>query len=575
MNNVLINVMEAQGALFDAISQSNMGMKQPGLFDSSASSFQSTLNKEIKSTNSSSEKANSSSKTSSASTDNSEDKLKTVKEKQHEKSKEEKISSKEERSSRSDKKKEKSSSENDKTAADERDEDKAVSRATEETASAEQPKPVKEKLPTEEAEVSEESEDEELPVEMAVLSAVSETAFMTEEEIAAYWNSEADSSEYTDPEAPSEVEVPSESESALQENILSSFMKKEKTAKSDSTAETRNAQSQVQQVQAQDAAAQAADELAESASTSASVKEDLFIKRQDSKLAENGVQLNTGADFKLNSMKVEKLASEVDGTENPQEVLKNLLGRARAVSSRVNTNTSDAGNTNQGNQGNAFNLKSEIQNFLSENSKESGMSLSPGVSKLAQQGFNGALDSVRSNGQSVSAGVKADAMNAIGQTQDISSTRSFMSSTSAQQVAYSGGTSANAALVGELITRMQTMLKGSNLDSGSKLSMDFESSSFGQVNLSVQQKGNTIAVNIQLSSDSSKDQLMQQREDLSNQLRMMGYKEVALDISAGKDQRENQQGKNKNSHKGNEDIQNVKLSGDDKADRATVATMYS
>ena len=575
MNNVLINVMEAQGALFDAISQSNMGMKQPGLFDSSASSFQSTLNKEIKSTNSSSEKTNSSSKTSSASTDNSEDKLKTVKEKQHEKSKEEKISCKEENSSRSDKKKEKSSSEKDKTAADERDEDKAVSRATEETASAEQPKPVKEKLPAEEAEVSEESEDEELPVEMAVLSVVPETPVMTEEQIAAYWNAEADSSEYTDPEAPSEVEVPSESEPALQENILSSFMKKEKTAKSDSTAETQNVQSQVQQVQAQDAAAQAADELAESASTFTSVKEDLFIKRQDSKLAENGVQLNTGADFKLNSMKVEKLAPEADGTENPQEVLKNLLGRARAVSSRVNTNTSDAGNTNQGNQGNAFNLKSEIQNFLSQNSKESGMSLSPGVSKLAQQGFNGALDSVRSNGQSVSAGVKADAMNAIGQTQDISSTRSFMSSTSAQQTAYTGGTSANAALVGELINRMQTMLKGSNLDSGSKLSMDFESSSFGQVNLSVQQKGNTIAVNIQLSSDSSKDQLMQQREDLSNQLRMMGYKEVALDISAGKDQRENQQGKNKNSHKGNEDIQNVKLSGDDKADKATVATMYS
>ena len=55
MNNVMMNVMKAQSALFDAVSQSNAAMKQSGLFDSSASSFQNTLNKDIKNGNTSSD----------------------------------------------------------------------------------------------------------------------------------------------------------------------------------------------------------------------------------------------------------------------------------------------------------------------------------------------------------------------------------------------------------------------------------------------------------------------------------------------------------------------------------------
>jgi len=304
-----------------------------------------------------------------------------------------------------------------------------------------------------------------------------------------------------------------------------------------------------------------------------STKEDAFVAKQNSSLAAAELPLNTGSDFKLNSIKLENLDQETDTALNPQDILKTLMGKVRVVSSKPDSNGSS--NTN-GNQGNAYDLKSEIQNFLSLNSRDPGANLSAGVSKLAHQDFNGVLDSVKADtSQMASSNAKADGMNILGQTQDISPARAFMSS-QAQQVSYSGGTTANAAMVGELITRMQDMIKGSNLDKGSKLSMDFESSSFGQVNLSVQQKGNIIAVNIQMSSDSSKDQLMQQRDDLANQLRMMGYKEVALDISSGRDNRDNAQNRNKHSaSKGNDDIQNVKLAGDDRADRASVAAMYS
>lgn len=579
MNNVLINVMDAQNTLFEAISQSNMAMKQSGLYDS-PSAFQSTLNQEIKNTNSANDETGVASKNSNTVTDNSENKSRAVKEKQSEKTKEEKISRKEQKSAKSDeRKKGKASSEKEeKNTVDDDAAEEAVSTVNDETVSPEDVEVVAEELPVEDVEVLEDSEDDVLPEAVAVLPVVTEVPVITEEEIAAYWNAEADTAEEV---ASAETEDYSDVENSTDvkpvgQNTLSPLMEEEKTVKADrSHAAHRNVQTQqIQQTQAetssQDAAAQSADELL----SSASGKEDVFINRQDSKLTGNAASLNTGSDFKLNSLKVEDLRTDNSRTENPQEVLKNLLGRARTVSPKVTTNTSNSGTSNPGNQENAYSLKSEIQNFLAMSTKDPGVSFS-GASKLAQGGFNGALDAVRSNGQAVSNAAKADAVNAASQTQDVSPARSFTASTAAQHTTYSGGTSANAALVGELISRMQDMIKGSNLDKGSKLSMDFESSTFGQVNLSVQQKAGALAVNIQLSSDSSKDQLMQQRDELANQLRMMGYKDVSLDISAGKDNQDNARSKNKNTNKGNDDIQNVKLAGDDRADRASVAEMYS
>jgi hypothetical protein len=128
----------------------------------------------------------------------------------------------------------------------------------------------------------------------------------------------------------------------------------------------------------------------------------------------------------------------------------------------------------------------------------------------------------------------------------------------------SSGSSANVYVVQEMISRMQGMIRGSNLDSGSKLSMNFESKNFGQVSLALQDKNGTLSVSIQIGNESSRQELMDQREELAQQLRMMGYKDVELDISEDGAHDEKQK---ENKNKGNEDIDNVKLAGDDIADR--------
>ena len=88
-----------------------------------------------------------------------------------------------------------------------------------------------------------------------------------------------------------------------------------------------------------------------------------------------------------------------------------------------------------------------------------------------------------------------------------------------------------------ILDRMQTMLKGSTLDNTSRMNMDFQVNKLGQMHLSLQRSGADIAVSLEVGSESSRQQLMNQRDELAQQIRLLGYKEVSVDISNSNDPR--------------------------------------
>jgi hypothetical protein len=134
----------------------------------------------------------------------------------------------------------------------------------------------------------------------------------------------------------------------------------------------------------------------------------------------------------------------------------------------------------------------------------------------------------------------------------------------------SSGAPANLALVQELMARMQGMLRGANLDSGSKLSMDFEAGKWGEMSLTLQQKNGSLSVSLEVGNEASKEQLMDQREDMEQHLRQMGYKDVVFDVSGKGREKQHDESQQKQQKKGNEAIENVKLAGNDKEDMAQI-----
>jgi len=136
----------------------------------------------------------------------------------------------------------------------------------------------------------------------------------------------------------------------------------------------------------------------------------------------------------------------------------------------------------------------------------------------------------------------------------------------------------NAQVIQELLAKMQPMLRGAGLEGGNRLSMEFQTQSLGQFQLSLQQKGDILMVSLQAQTDSSRDQLMQQRDELSRQLQNFGFKNVSLDISSGTTTNgEQQAARNQNPDgwrfQGNDLAENVKLSGSDEADLSQILNM--
>ena len=116
----------------------------------------------------------------------------------------------------------------------------------------------------------------------------------------------------------------------------------------------------------------------------------------------------------------------------------------------------------------------------------------------------------------------------------------------------------------EIVAKVQSIQTdlASNVAGGEKMKMDLNIKSLGNLQMSLQQKDGAIKIALEVGNDSSKEQLMQQREELEKHIRALGYTDVSVDVSTSD---ENQDFKDQ-LQSGNEDIENVKLAGDDNAD---------
>ena len=111
------------------------------------------------------------------------------------------------------------------------------------------------------------------------------------------------------------------------------------------------------------------------------------------------------------------------------------------------------------------------------------------------------------------------------------------------------------------------------MSAASGLKLDFDAGSLGRIQMQLQQNGDAIQVTISANSDSAQQQLMDQRQELAQSLRNLGYRDLAVNIN---DQRQQSQGdaqSRQNQPSGNDDIDNVRLNGDSQEDLLQLLTV--
>ena len=128
----------------------------------------------------------------------------------------------------------------------------------------------------------------------------------------------------------------------------------------------------------------------------------------------------------------------------------------------------------------------------------------------------------------------------------------------------------------EIVSKIPAALRGSNLDGKGSFSMDMTLDGVGQLKLSIERSGDRITVSLQSDSESTKDQLNGQRQDLEREMRNLGYNDVSVDVgssSTGGDF-SNEDWRRRGSGSSNADSEdNVKLSGNAKADLSEILAM--
>ncbi len=125
----------------------------------------------------------------------------------------------------------------------------------------------------------------------------------------------------------------------------------------------------------------------------------------------------------------------------------------------------------------------------------------------------------------------------------------------------------------QLAEKIGSVLRGTDNLRGQSVSLDFETESMGRLQMFVQQNGGSIKIVFEPGSESCRQQLQDQQEELARHLRNMGYQECSLDIADSRDQKQSSGGQEKNSFSGNDDAENVKLAGSDQADLLQILAM--
>ncbi len=301
--------------------------------------------------------------------------------------------------------------------------------------------------------------------------------------------------------------------------------------------------------------------------TTQTAAENKVVKNDDARAhaanSRNISQLEN-SDVKIQSVKIETVEAEKGKTQNAGQETEagRLLKSLESKNPELNSKLLSRSASENGSHGNAHDkgllnregnsdseLKQELQNAVKTAVKDlAGSSGSAAQTQIKMPEINLGMQN------NLSADAKIQAQNA-----------------SHTQTANDGMPSnlKNITVVQEIMGRIQNTVKGSGYESGTKMTMDIQSGSLGNIQLSLQHSADSIKVSLQFGDDSAKDFLMNQRREMEQQLKDMGFNHVNVDVSSKEGDSRNQDRQLYNAM-GNEDLENVKLSGDDKADLASL-----
>ena len=123
----------------------------------------------------------------------------------------------------------------------------------------------------------------------------------------------------------------------------------------------------------------------------------------------------------------------------------------------------------------------------------------------------------------------------------------------------------------QIMDKVRENLPLAAASAGSTVKIDFEAGSLGRLQLQIQQQGDSINIVIEPGSDSSRQELLNQQQELAKMIRNLGYREMSLDIAERQQQQNSRQQKSFSS--GNELSENVKLAGNDQNDLLQLLAM--
>lgn len=118
----------------------------------------------------------------------------------------------------------------------------------------------------------------------------------------------------------------------------------------------------------------------------------------------------------------------------------------------------------------------------------------------------------------------------------------------------------------QIMDKVRENLPLAAASAGSTVKIDFEAGSLGRLQLQIQQQGDSINIVIEPGSDSSRQELLNQQQELAKMIRNLGYREMSLDIAGRQQQQQQNNQQQKNFSSGNELSENVKLAGNDQND---------
>ncbi len=127
--------------------------------------------------------------------------------------------------------------------------------------------------------------------------------------------------------------------------------------------------------------------------------------------------------------------------------------------------------------------------------------------------------------------------------------------------------------VQRIVETVQQFVPVQNMDRGTSMTMNVEVNNLGKMQIFLEQKENSLKVVIESDTEQGRQEMMNQKDELAQQLRMMGYKDLSVEIGGQNQQQNSSYQQEKNSANGNEDSDNVKLAGNDELDLAEILSM--